>query len=175
MYENMVENFQWGNVDNEEVYMDENNLRMTTNLRLQFSNLAETLISEGKTEKAKTALKRCLEVMPEKNVPYNRVMTPIVESLLKVEEKELAKEIIVKLYENQKQDAKYYMQLDPENLRPLSEDLQINFAIANRMVSLAKFAEMDIADSLAADIKELEMEVQNTLQNLERETKRYSF
>lgn len=175
MYENMVENFQWGNVDNEEVYMDENNLRMTTNLRLQFSNLAETLISEGKTEKAKTALKRCLEVMPEKNVPYNRVMTPIVESLLKVEEKELAKEIIVKLYENQKQDAMYYMQLDPENLRPLSEDLQINFAIANRMVSLAKFAEMDIADSLAADIKELEMEVQNTLQNLERETKRYSF
>jgi len=47
MYDNMMNKFQWGNMDTEDIYMDENNRRMTTNLRLQFGHLAEQLISEG--------------------------------------------------------------------------------------------------------------------------------
>ncbi len=64
--------FAWGNMDYVEgngIYMDENNRRMTTNLRLQFSNLAEQLIVEGKEKKALAVLQKVLEVTPGRMYP----------------------------------------------------------------------------------------------------------
>jgi hypothetical protein len=48
MFHNVTEKFLWGNMETEgDIYLDENILRMTTNLRLQLSSLAEALIDEG--------------------------------------------------------------------------------------------------------------------------------
>jgi len=74
MYNNVMKKFEWGNMMNPKVYMDENNLRMTTNLRINFGRLAEELLNEGKRDSAIAVLDKCIEVMPEKNVPYNYFM-----------------------------------------------------------------------------------------------------
>lgn len=79
MYHNMVEVFQWGNMSDQRVYLDQNNLNMTMNLRNNFSRLAESLLGEGKRDSAFTALNKCLEVMPDKTVPYNIMMLRIAE------------------------------------------------------------------------------------------------
>ena len=81
MYENVTTKFLWGNMDSQEpVYLDENILRMTTNLRLQLSSLAEELIAQGKDDKALTILDLSLNKMPEHNVPYDRILLPTVEA-----------------------------------------------------------------------------------------------
>ena len=52
MYENVMEKFQWGGMDAErEIYMDENNRRMATNIRLQMTNLAEGFTKAGAPER----------------------------------------------------------------------------------------------------------------------------
>lgn len=79
MYNNVMNKFLFGNMNDEKVYLDENNLRMTTNFRINFSRLAEELLNEGKRDSAIKVLDKCLEVMPDKTVPYNYFMTKIAE------------------------------------------------------------------------------------------------
>ncbi len=79
MYNNVMKKFEFGNMNDERIYMDENNLRMTTNFRINFSRLAEELLREGKRDSAVAVLDKCVDVMPDKTVPYNYFMTRIAE------------------------------------------------------------------------------------------------
>jgi hypothetical protein len=79
MYNNVMNKFVFGNMNVDGIYLDENNLRMTTNFRINFSRLAEELLNEGKRDSAIKVLDKCVEVMPDKNVPYNYFMSKISE------------------------------------------------------------------------------------------------
>jgi hypothetical protein len=79
MYDNVMNKFVYGNMNMESVYLDENNLRMTTNFRINFARLAEELLNEGKRDSAVKVLDKCMEVMPDKTVPYNYFMSKIAE------------------------------------------------------------------------------------------------
>lgn len=48
MYDNMLHKFKWGGIaENPDIYLEENNLRMTSTLRLMFLRLVEGLVSEA--------------------------------------------------------------------------------------------------------------------------------
>ena len=79
MYNNVMTKFVWGNMKNPDVYLDENNMRMTTNFRINFSRLAEELMNENKKDSAIKVLDKCVEEMPDKTIPYNYFMTKIAE------------------------------------------------------------------------------------------------
>lgn len=79
MYDNVMNKFAWGNMNDDRVYLDENNLRMTTNFRINFSRLAEELLNKNQVDSAVKVLDKCVEVMPDKNVPYNYFMTKVAE------------------------------------------------------------------------------------------------
>ena len=79
MYNNVMNKFVFGNMNYEKVYLDENNMRMTTNFRINFSRLAEELLNEGNRDSAIRVLDKCIEMMPDKTVPYNYFMTKIAE------------------------------------------------------------------------------------------------
>ena len=79
MYKNVMSKFVWGNMNDERVYLDENNTRMTTNFRINFGRLAEELLNEGKRDSAVMVLDKCVEVTPDKTIPYNYFMTKIGE------------------------------------------------------------------------------------------------
>ena len=79
MYRNVMQKFEFGNMNDDRVYLDENNLRMTTNFRINFTRLAEELLNEGKRDSAIAVLDKCVDVMPDKTVPYNYFMTRISE------------------------------------------------------------------------------------------------
>ncbi|HRS40142.1 MAG TPA: hypothetical protein P5292_13260, partial [Bacteroidia bacterium] len=56
MYDNMMNKFRWGGIDNPHVYLDENNQRMLLNMRNNFARLAEALLAEGKNDSARKVL-----------------------------------------------------------------------------------------------------------------------
>lgn len=70
MYDILMNKVQWGGLDKNEVWMDENNIRMALTMRMQMRTLAMSLIQEGKKDVALSVLKKSLEVLPERNVPY---------------------------------------------------------------------------------------------------------
>ncbi len=71
MYDNMMNKFEWGNMKDPRVYLDQNNVNMTSNFRNNFGRLAESLLSAGKRDSAEKTLDKCMEEMPDATVPYN--------------------------------------------------------------------------------------------------------
>lgn len=138
MYQNVMEKFAWGGMDSDkEIYMDENNLRMTTNMRLQFSNLAEALIDEGKKDKALNVLNKSLEVMPEHNVPFTRVLHPTVEAFYAAGDKEKGNELATRLFEIAENELEYFFSLEPDKAGTIDMDMRSNLAVASRIAELA--------------------------------------
>ncbi|MCQ2975489.1 MAG: DUF2723 domain-containing protein [Bacteroidales bacterium] len=85
MYENVMNKFKWGNMQDPSVTIEENNRRQINiiDVRGTFARLADQLIAENKTEKAINVLNRCLEILPSSQVAYDQTMLPVVEALYK--------------------------------------------------------------------------------------------
>jgi tetratricopeptide (TPR) repeat protein/uncharacterized protein YggT (Ycf19 family) len=160
MYTNMMDKFSWGNMDKENIYMDENNLRMTTNLRLQFSNLADALITEGDNDRAKKALDRSLEVMPDRTVPYSRVLLPTIEEYYEIGDYDKANGLTDTLFTRYEEEIDYYLSLDLEYIASIQEDMQIANYMLQRFVQLTTlvYPQGEYGDSLRT-----RAEVMNTL------------
>jgi len=134
MYENVMNKFKWGGMDEEtQIYMDENNLRMTNNLRLQFANLAEKLIEEQKEDKALNVLDKCVEVMPHHNVPFDKLMVPIVEGYYEIGENDKANVITKMLFDRYEEDFEYYLTLDPKFALQVQQDIQMAYSVLRRL------------------------------------------
>lgn len=160
MFNNMVNKFQWGNMDDPEgIYLDENNLRMVTNLRLQMANLAETLIDEGDMERAKVVQDLSLQVMPEHNVPYDQVMFQfvknyyamtvdtavvnypgVVQTSLSSEQvadvKVQAEELLNRLFDLQEDEVEFYETLDPQHALDYRSQMDLNLDLNQSMIDV---------------------------------------
>jgi hypothetical protein len=111
MYNNMVNKFKWGGVDNPKVYLDENVLRMLGNFRSTFARLALQLVRENKPDSARKALEKCLEVIPDRVVPFNVYNVLIVEAYFKLNDPAAALKIAGIMKANVYNDMKYFVSL----------------------------------------------------------------
>lgn len=174
MYDNMMNKFEWGNMDTENIYMDENNIRMTTNLRLQFSNLAEALIKEGDNERAKNALDRSLHVMPDHNVPYTRVLLPTVEEYYRIGDYDRANGLTDTLFTRYEEELDYYLSLDLKFNMSVQEDMQIANYMLQRFVQLTtiQYPQGEMGDDLRSRAETMSTLVNERLFEIEEAKKR---
>ncbi len=142
MYDNLMNKFHWGGMDKYDIYLNENNRRMCMNIRNNFARLAEKLILEGKKEKALKVLDKCVEVLPERNVPYDFFMLPIAEAYYKCGATEKANEIIRKLSEKYERELNYYFSLEDE-YRSVKNNAQRAMSILYRLVNVTQQFKQD--------------------------------
>jgi len=122
MYENLMNQFKWGGMDEGDIYMNENNRRMCMNFRNNFSRLSSEFIRLGQKEKAVEVLDECLASIPEKNIPYNYFVLSIAENYYKLEEYEKGNKIIGSLVDLYEDDLKYYLSLKGDDKASVRED-----------------------------------------------------
>ena len=157
MFANVMEKFQWGGMEQEEeIYMDENNRRMATNLRLQLSNLASAFVRDGVPSKGLEVVELLCRSIPSHNVPFDRIMLPAVELLaelagdsrLTIEQRDLAgalaKQVGTELFETLTDDVAYYIALDDAYYATASSEIQVAMAVSQRVSGA-------LSDALPAD------------------------
>ncbi|HEX2618467.1 MAG TPA: DUF2723 domain-containing protein [Flavobacteriales bacterium] len=138
MLDNVTNKFKWGGMDTEEfLYLDENVLRMTTNLRLQLSTLAEQLTKEGRQADAKKVLDLTMEKMPERNVPFDRIMLPIIEAYYHAGDKAAGDKLTERLFDIMDENMTWYMSLEPNFLDKVGDDTDISRLVMERLVATA--------------------------------------
>ncbi|MDO4930099.1 MAG: DUF2723 domain-containing protein [Bacteroidales bacterium] len=86
MYDNLMNRFKYGNVNAKGIYLDETVTRMCNTHRSMFAQLVRRLLEEGKKDKALAALKKCKEVLPCENIPYENYDYALAEFWLAVGE-----------------------------------------------------------------------------------------
>jgi hypothetical protein len=155
MYENMVNKFRWGGVENPNLYLDENVLRMLGNFRSSFARLALQLINENKPDSARKALEKCLEVIPDKVVPFNVYNILLVEAYFQLGDIAKANQIIAAIKSNVYQDMNYYTSLGSKYISYLMYEKRIAFYTLDeirRMATTYKQPEL---------VKEMEQKLQD--------------
>jgi len=162
MYENVMEKFQWGGMDAErEIYMDENNRRMATNIRLQMTNLAEGFTKAGAPERGLEVLDLLLRSTPSHNVPYSRVMLPVVELLSEMtmdsslpeaeraKAGQLAKQVGTELFTDLTEDVTYFLSLEDDFYVSSEQSIQVAMAVSQRVAGALQDALPEDADVAA--------------------------
>jgi len=138
MYENLINKFKWGNMQDPKIYLDETNMRMTMNFRNNFARLADALIFKGENEKAKIVLDKCIEVMPNEAVPFNYFNLPIADAYYRINEKEKASQIGKELANNYFDELNYYNSIDKKSLVSMQRDYQLAGEVINNLFRLSQ-------------------------------------
>ncbi len=136
MFDNMVNKFMWGGVSDSTVYLDENIRRMMMNFRNNFGRLANELIAEGDTTRARMTLERCMEVMPNDRIPFNYFMIPVIEAYYKIGETELANSYLLTLSDLAEEELRYFLSLGMEHAVDIDYDKQIRMHIMQELTRL---------------------------------------
>jgi len=152
MYENLIDKFTWGNLGDPDVYLDETNMRMTMNFRNNFARLANALVLEGKKDKAKIVLDRCMEVMPEEAIPYNFFVLPIAEAYYAVGDTVKANEIVEELINIYSNNLKFYYSFVGEKSKLVDKEKQQSLAVFQRISQTTQKYHQDSLNSTSKKI-----------------------
>jgi hypothetical protein len=151
MYDNLINKFKWGGMDQPGVYLDETILRQTKNLRNLFYRLAIRLVEEGNNEKAIKVLDKALAVMPKENVPYDIFVVRLAEAYYAAGAVEKANALITEISGIASEKYRYFASFRKAGKGGLVQsDLQENEQIMGYCMQIA---EMNKQDALAKDLK----------------------
>ena len=157
MFDNVINKFKWGNMQDPNVYLDQTNRRMTLNFRNNFARLAEELIRKGEFDKAEIVLDKCLEVMPYNAVPFNYFNLPLAESYYKIGKNEKGKEILEILVDHYFDELSYYNSLEEKQLSSMNRDYQIANQVIGSLYSITnQYKEKELFDKIEQQYKELQ-------------------
>ena len=70
MYNNLMKRFRYGNLNKPGIYLDTTNMKMAQTHRNMFTMLAQRLLMEGQTAKAREVLAMSEKMLPASNIPY---------------------------------------------------------------------------------------------------------
>jgi len=149
MYENLMNKFEWGRMNQPDIYIDENNARMMTNIRNSFNRLAAGLISENKRDSAIAVLDHCQELVPANVIPYEYFGLELGENYLRAGAKQKAIDLFETAYADYDDELGYYFSLKPELLASadVSEEIQRNLFYLQKMERAMRVAgETELAD-----------------------------
>jgi tetratricopeptide (TPR) repeat protein len=109
MYDNMLHKFKFGGItENKNVYLDENVLRMTVNIRGNFGRLAEALIAKGEKEKAAEVIDYSLKSMPPDRVEHSVFDYSYPEIYYEAGQKDKARKLLNEMLDKSKDELNYY-------------------------------------------------------------------
>ena len=136
MYDNLMNKFKFGGINNPDIYIAETVMRMCQTHRRMFIQLATQLIKEGKKDKALKALDYCSEVIPSTTVPHDYIMSSskeMADDYLALGEKEKGEAILNDLANKSVEYITWYLSLDDQRLQGSYEDCLRYFYILDEI------------------------------------------
>lgn len=111
---NIVKDWDWGNIEDPNIYHDPETRKNTITYRSNLSRLIETLLNEGDNARAKEMLDLGMEKMPVEYFGYYTLLEPFISGYFEVGEPDRAKEIWKKVAKKYQENLKFYSGWDAE-------------------------------------------------------------
>ncbi|MGM0496657.1 MAG: protein O-mannosyl-transferase family [Bacteroidota bacterium] len=135
MYENLMKEFKWGNLNDPDVYVDHTTRRTSRVIRIRnkFARLADKLSKEGEHEKAVEVLDRGMELTPNEQIPYKFSILEVIKEYYDANAREKALELAKEVGELSKEKIDYYFSLKQPYAKSVDRDKQIALSITQRL------------------------------------------
>ncbi|MGE4287791.1 MAG: DUF2723 domain-containing protein [Salinivirgaceae bacterium] len=158
LYDNLMNNFRWGNMADPHVYLDEN-IRRTiriVKIRNNFGRLAKALVAENKKDSAQQVMLRGLEVLPVEKMGLEYWDSHFVEALFEAGLQEQGRLMVEKMADDALNDLRYYTKLDRRFPNQAEQDKQICFATVQWLNEMAlRYGEKELSQKLNQTFEEM--------------------
>ena len=149
MYDNLMNRFKFGRMNEEDVYLDHFHLRTLNviRLRMRFTRLANALIEENKFEKAEAVLDKIVELTPHSNMQYDYFILGVADAYYKINRFEKANTIITKLLDVNESHLDYYLSMSKKNRELIRQEIGTHFQVMSNIGQMTqRYNQTDIAD-----------------------------
>lgn len=141
MFDNMVNKYKWGGIENPKVYLDETCLRMCRSFRMSFNELVSALIAKNEKDKALIALDKCMEAIPGNTVPRGVESIEFAEAYYILGQQEKARKVISEISHYSIGALEWYASMDAGDM--LSSSYEIKDNLSTEMYILNLYQQFD--------------------------------
>ena len=134
MYDNLINKFSYGNMEDPEVYLDETNRRLSYNLRTIFGRLANQFIIEGNNEKAVEVLDFAMEKMPTEKFGYNYFLFGVIDAYYRAGATDKARALTDNFAQYLDDELNYYAGFSREDKRRAQQEWQTDLQFYQMLV-----------------------------------------
>jgi hypothetical protein len=158
LYENIMNKFRWGNMQEPDVYLDEN-IRRTIRIvkvRNNFGRLAKALAAEGKIDSAQLVMERGMEVLPAEKMPFEYFDTHFIEAFFETGMNEKGAEIVRKMADDAIFDMHYYIKIESKAKNAAEQDKQLCMATLQWLNEVARrYGETELSTEISKKFEEM--------------------
>ena len=140
MYENLMNRFDWGRMNEPDVYLDHYNIRTLSILRLRnkFARLANALVEENKPDSAIMVLDRAMELMPTHKVPHEFMLLGVTEAYYNAGDIEKGNGVLIDYFDHVSANMEYYLSFSQRLIPHLDLEMRTALQLLNEMIRMAE-------------------------------------
>ena len=138
---NIVMKWDWGNSGKPIIYHDVETRKNSITYRTNLARLAETLIFEGKLDKAEKVIDLAMEKMPIQYFEYYSMLEPFAIGYYEVGKKDKARAILSEVIKKYQENLKFYSGWKPSEQNFSAMDIATDIEYYRSLIKVAESAE----------------------------------
>ncbi len=157
MYDNLMNKYKFGGIENPDVYLDENVRRMCFTHRRMFAQVIGQLLKEGKKDKAVKALEYCEKVIPTTTIPsdYQSGSKDLAQAWFAVGNKEKGAAILDDMANNSLEYITWYLSMSNKRLALSTQECLYHFYLLDDISKIMETNGLEQAKEYTNKFKEL--------------------
>ncbi len=149
LYDKFMNVFKWGGMNEDDVYLDHFHKRTLSviRMRLRFASLANKLIDEGKLDKAEEVLDKIVELTPHEKVPFDFMMTYVIEGYYKLKKFDKGNALLEKHQDILEANLGHWLDKSQKYRNRAQETIQFDVQVMMQNLRMAqRYGQMDLAE-----------------------------
>jgi hypothetical protein len=138
---NIVMKWDWGNSGKPIIYHDPETRKNSISYRTNLARLMETLINEGKLDKAEKVIDLAMEKMPTQFFEYYSMLEPFAAGYYEVGKKDKARAILTEVIKKYQENLKFYNGWKPSEQNFSAMDIVTDIEQYRSLLQVAKAGE----------------------------------
>ena len=160
LYDNLMNKFKWGNMQSEDFYMDEIIVRQLniTKARTTFARLGMQLIFENKLDSAIEVFDKCLEILPDRQVPFDQFALSFVRGYYMAGNTEKGNALARIIADRFIDELNYYYSLDKNFFNNVDREVNLSLEVLKIINQLAGQAgQVDLSADIQARMDKIQI------------------
>jgi hypothetical protein len=105
--------------------------------------------------------------MPERNVPYDRILLPTVEAYYAIGDREKGNVLSERLFTIMEENLEHFLSLEPEFAVRVQDDMAITHAVMGRLMTSTARADSAFGEAMRTRFEAIEEQYQGKLMEIE--------
>jgi hypothetical protein len=140
LYQNLMNKYRWGRMNEPDVYLDDFHIRTTSVVRMRnrFVQLAGELANQNDTARAVQVLDRCMELTPKEKIPFDHVIIQLASTYYRCNRFDKANKLVEELGKVCHEQLNYYLDQRQQFVVAINDEVLYQFQVLQNLINISK-------------------------------------